>query len=166
MKKTILTVILTAIICISGTVFAVTQINANQVSYTDKENNEVKLDTALDTLYDKSEALDEYKEKFDSIIIEYQAQSLSSTRIGRGQLHLTQMLNNYKYFKILSIAAGTGNENTQTCEIYGTISGVNNGPLVENQEYLISTYQALRIETISKTDNRSSSCLARVMFYN
>ena len=51
MKKTILTIIITAIICISVSVYATISLTANQVSYTDSNNNEVRLDQALDNIY-------------------------------------------------------------------------------------------------------------------
>lgn len=51
MKKTIITVIITAVICINGTALAVSGINANQVSYTDINNQETTVNLALDNLY-------------------------------------------------------------------------------------------------------------------
>ena len=50
-KNPIFTFIIGAIIFSSITAIAVTQINANQVSYTDSNNREIKLDKALDEVY-------------------------------------------------------------------------------------------------------------------
>lgn len=53
MKKKVLLILVTVIICISGTVFAVTRINADQVTYTDSNNQTTTLDVVLDDLYNQ-----------------------------------------------------------------------------------------------------------------
>ena len=50
-RKVIIAIIITAIICVSGTTFAVTQLTADKIYYTDKNNNEITVATALDQLY-------------------------------------------------------------------------------------------------------------------
>ena len=51
MKKYILTALITAVICISTTVLAVTIIDSKDVSYTDLSENETNVKDALDILY-------------------------------------------------------------------------------------------------------------------
>ena len=51
MKKNIFLVLITAIICISSTAFAVTTLNANQITYTNSNNEEILVSDALDSLY-------------------------------------------------------------------------------------------------------------------
>ena len=49
MKKTILTVIITAVICISGTAFAVTQMNASEIEYDSTHSVKDKIDDLYTT---------------------------------------------------------------------------------------------------------------------
>ena len=51
MKKTIFTIIITAIICICGTAYAAYEISSNYVTYTDSNNNTIPLNEALDNIY-------------------------------------------------------------------------------------------------------------------
>ena len=52
MKKTILTIVLTAIIVGSIGVYAGTKISATEVGYRDKDNNEITVQAALNDIYD------------------------------------------------------------------------------------------------------------------
>lgn len=51
-RKVIIAIVITAIICVSGTAFAVTQLTADKIYYTDKNNNQITVESALDQLYE------------------------------------------------------------------------------------------------------------------
>ena len=51
MKKTILTVIITAVICISISVFATTLLTADEIVYVDSSNQKITVNEALNYLY-------------------------------------------------------------------------------------------------------------------
>ena len=53
--KLVLVSVITAIICISGTVLAVTMITADNITYIDKNNNTTTVENALDKLYELAE---------------------------------------------------------------------------------------------------------------
>ena len=102
MKKIILTAIITAIICITGTVYAVSVINAGDVTY--KDSN---VETALNNLYiTANKDLKDYLEE-PTYYENYGQDTIDRT--------LSQSISKGKYLLVIS----EGKSWTRTSEVYG-----------------------------------------------
>lgn len=135
--KVFIAIILTAIICISGTVYAAIRIQADEIGYKDGT-----VEDALNDLYVKSE---------DELIIRF----VNTGGTGAAGLYLNQFQSKYKHVIITELSCGS-NGNLKLSSLDYTIET----PARLNQEYITSDYSSIRIYT------NGTACAATAKFYN
>ena len=151
--KVFITILITAIICISGTVYAAIKIQASEIGY-----NDTTVDQALNDLYTTSN-------RFNSINISFSSVSYSNTINSQANFNFDEFANYYKYFKINSLTT-----NTSTSYCVAQIWSSEQGKYIDaalDTEYQINSstdgYKFTLISTLTRSSDGSlSSCKANI----
>ena len=149
MKKNIILVIVTAIICVGVTAFAYTY-NASDIGY--KNTN---VSDAIDDLYDE---IDTQKAKFETLTFQVGIESISNVWATRSiaSSKFGSYLNRYTYIKLKSI---NSNSNCSNVEFKLFKSDWSTSVIPElNVKYSLNDYSILYGYVLSK--NTTNSCVS------
>ena len=156
-------VVLTALICISGTVYATIRIQADEIGYKDGTVEDV-----LNDLYTKANItitnLETKLDKYDSLNIGVRVDARSTKYHGLGLIYPSTYKSKYKYFKITTL---TTDSYVKSCTIQTWISSTSSAASMKlNTEYNTSEYQSLYATVLSNKDGYTATCEMIVNFYN
>ena len=180
MKKYIMAVLITAVICISTTVLAVTIIDSKDVSYTDLNENETNVKDALDIIYSNingsATAADILngktayaKGKFitgtyktPAINLSFQVGSHGSSEIQhQTRINMSSFSSLYKYFKITTVNCDT---NGLCSNIYfNSQCDQGSGNMSVNTQYETANYPGF---TVFSTGAKSYYYTVVITLYN
>ena len=155
--KVFIAILITAIICISGTVYAAIKIQASEIEY-----NDTTVDQALNDLYtivDKP------------INLSIRGGSFSTSKYTQSDLQFSgDLLNNYQYFKVTKISKSNDNNK---CLLKGYSRDQSKWvDILENTEYNVGNvsgnnmFSALSVWSYSYQDNQFGTCSVSVTLYN
>ena len=153
--KVFIAILITAIICISGTVYAAIKIQASAIEY-----NDTPLDEVLDDLYTTvdNSVLNQFTFNFCGI------HNFNQNYGGSSMIKLNDF-SNYKYFKFVNYYA---NEYVSSCIIRASVNNSSNVTLNANTEYELSSYIAtwINLQKNNNNSNVDAKCCYDIMFYN
>ena len=161
--KLLITIAITAIICISGSVYATIRITADQIEYKD-----TTVDQALDSLYNTSnEMIANLNNQLNAPFTYYlQVESQSSSY--NAIANINNVANNWssKYSKLKYVSA-TNNSYDSTCVLRGNNKNTGSWDIIaEGTTVNLSDYNNFFVAVKSTTNGQNATCRVQIQFFS